>query len=125
MAKTAIIFGILIALISPVSMVAAGHFTGTAMIPAGFGIALILLGVLALKPGLRMHAMHGAALVGVIGALGGLGMSVPKLLRSAPLERPLAVYAQLAMGILATIFVVLTVKSFIDARRARRTLAAV
>lgn len=120
MAKIAIVFGILISLISPVSMVYVGHFTGTAMIPAYFGIALILCGIVALNPKLRMHAMHGAALVGLIGALGGLGMSVPKLLKSEPLARPIAVYSQLALGILAVIFVALAVKSFIDARKARR-----
>lgn len=124
MAQIAIVFGVLVALISPVSMLAAGQFTGTAMIPAGFGIVLILLGLVALKPTLRMHAMHGAALVGLIGMLGGLGMSIPKLLGSEPLARPIAVYAQLAMGILMAIFVALTVKSFIDARRARRAAVA-
>ncbi len=123
MPKLAIVFGILIALISPVSMVVSGHFAVTAMIPAFFGIVLILCGVIAMKPNLRMHAMHGAALVGLVGTLGGLGMSVPKLLKSEALARPVAVYSQLAMGIIASVFVVLTVKSFIDARRARKLAA--
>lgn len=120
MAKIAIVFGILITLISPVSMIAAGHYTPTALIPGAFGVVLILLGAVALKPNLRMHAMHGAALVGLLGVLGGLGMSIPKLLKSEPLARPIATYSQLALGILAAIFVGLTVKSFMDARRARR-----
>jgi hypothetical protein len=68
--------------------------------------------------------MHGAALVGLLGTLGGLGMSVPKLVRSEPLARPIATYSQLALGILAAIFVVLAVKSFIDARRSRRAAVA-
>lgn len=121
MAKIAIVFGILIALISPVSMISIGHFTGTAMIPAYFGLVLILCGVIALKPSLRMHAMHGAALVGLIGLLGGLGMSIPMLLKGE--GRPAAVYSQLAMGILSAVFVALTVKSFIDARRTRKAAA--
>ncbi len=119
MAKLAIVFGVLIALISPVSMIAVGGFHATAMIPAYFGLAMIVFGAVALKPNLRMHAMHGAALVGVLGMLGGLGMSLPKLIKGEPLARPAAVYSQLAMGILAAIFVALAVKSFIDARKAR------
>jgi hypothetical protein len=124
MAKIAIAFGILIILIAPVSMVAAGHYTPTALIPAAFGVLLIVCGVAATNPKLRMHAMHGAALVGLLGTLGGLGMSVPKLVRSEPLARPIATYSQLALGILAAIFVVLAVKSFIDARRSRRAAVA-
>lgn len=123
MAKIAIVFGILIILISPASMVAAGNFTRTALIPAYFGLALVACGLVAMKPNFRMHAMHAAALVGLLATLGGLGMSIPKLLKSEALARPIATYSQLALGILAAAFVVLTVKSFIDARRARRAIA--
>lgn len=123
MAKIAIVFGILIALISPVSLVAVGHFSKTGLIPAGFGLVLVVAGLLALNPKFRMHAMHLAALVGLIGTLGGLGMSIPKLLGSAPLARPAAVYSQLAMGLLSAVFVALAVRSFIAARRNRVSAA--
>ena len=96
MNRITIASGVLIALISPVSILLAGHFAGTALIPAGFGAVLILCGVLAANPARRKHAMHAAALIGLLGALGGLGMSIPKLLKGVPLERPVAVYSQLA-----------------------------
>lgn len=123
MNKIAIAFGVLMVLIAPVSMVAAGHVSPTAFIPAGFGLVLIVCGIVAGNPSLRMHAMHAAALVGLLGLLGGLGMSVPKLVKGDELARPIAVYSQLALGILSAVFVVLAVKSFIDARKARRLAA--
>lgn len=123
MPKLAIVFGILIALISPVSMGVAGHFAKTALIPAGFGIALILCGLLAMNPKMRMHAMHAAALVGLVGALAGFGRSLPKLLGSESIALPVAAYSTLVFAILSAVFVALTVKSFIAARRARKLAA--
>ncbi len=40
----------------------------TALIPAGFGAVLIVLGIVAHKPGVRKHAMHAAAAVGLAAA---------------------------------------------------------
>src|SRR5262245_44127545 len=52
----------------------------TALIPAFFGVAFLLLGVLAsLKDSLRKHAMHLAAAIGLFGCIAGLGMGLPKL----------------------------------------------
>ena len=120
MAKTAMLFGVLMVLIAPISMAAAGTFAKTAMIPAAFGAILLVCGLIATNPNLRKHAMHGAAVVGLLGALGGVGMSVPKLVKGVTLERPIAVYSQLALGILSAVFVLLAVKSFVNARKARQ-----
>lgn len=67
-----------------------------------------------------MHLMHLAALCGLLGALGGLGMAVPKLIRG-DLERPLAIASQVSMGVVCLIFVILCVRSFIQARKARQS----
>ena len=94
----------------------------TALIPAAFGAVLVLLGALALKDSFRKHAMHFAAMVGVIGLLGAAGMGIPKaitMLTGGTVERPRAVYSQLVMAGTCLLFVGLCVKSFIDARRAR------
>lgn len=91
----------------------------TSLIPAYFGAALVLLGIIAYKPGARKHAMHLAAMVGLLGIIGGLGMGLPKLLRGELGERAAAVKMQCAMGIICALFVILCIKSFIDARRRR------
>ncbi|MCZ6835728.1 MAG: hypothetical protein O7G85_08140, partial [Planctomycetota bacterium] len=66
MARLTIVFGsLLIALGLVVYFVLAdpdeqGKVSVTALIPAFFGIPIALLGVVALKEKLRMHAIHGA-----------------------------------------------------------------
>src|SRR5262245_38367610 len=53
----------LLAVLVPVEQ----HLSLTPRIPAGFGGVLVLLGVLARQEKLRMHVMHAAAAVGLIG----------------------------------------------------------
>lgn len=121
MARTSIIFGSLLILLGIAAYgIGLSHGRGsfTAFIPAGFGLFLLIPGIIAaLKPAATMHAAHVSALFGVIGAAGGLGMSVPKLAKGVELTRPTATYSQLAMGMLCLVFVVLCVRSFIAARR--------
>jgi hypothetical protein len=90
----------------------------TALIPAAWGILLILPGVIALAaPGLRKHLMHAAAAVGLIGLLlagGRLGMVLAKGGGST-----LGLASLTAMAAVCGVFLVLCVKSFREARRNR------
>jgi hypothetical protein len=98
----------------------------TALIPAYFGAAFLILGLISLiKDSIRKHAMHFAATVAMFGAIGGLGMGLSKLeiVTGKPPDRPDAVHAQIWLGVLCTIFLALCVKSFIDARKARKNAA--
>ena len=117
MASTTIVFGLVLTLIGFAGYFLTGTSSFTALIPAAFGILLLVLGFLARSEASRKHAMHAAAAVALLGFVGAL-MS---LLRTPPGIRPaLALYSQLAMTILTGLFVVLCVRSFIAARRARR-----
>lgn len=60
--------------------------------------------------------MHGAAAVALLGALGGFGMFAARI---GSRGWTLATGSMLAMGLLSAILVVLCVRSFIAARRAR------
>jgi hypothetical protein len=122
MGPVSIGFGIFLMLVGVVGFLTGESHSPTALIPAGFGLVLAVLGLLALKATLRKHAMHAAAMVGLIGLIGAAVMSVPKLpalLSGGELDRPKAVIAQLVMAVACLIFVGLCVKSFIDARRRR------
>ena len=122
MPTLAIVFGIVLNAMGFGAYVASGAFTS--LIPAGFGTIIFLSGLASVfVPKIRMHLMHVAALVGLLGTLGGLGMGLPKLgaLLSGTAARPLASGMQIAMGVVCLIFLVLCVKSFIDARRARKS----
>lgn len=121
MSNITIAFGVILIALGVVGYVATGQQSPTALIPAAFGVLLLICGVLARKEHLRKHVMHAAAALGVLGFLG----SAPGLIKAFTLlgggevERPAAVASQAIMAVLSLIFVILCVKSFIDARRAR------
>jgi hypothetical protein len=93
----------------------------TALIPAGFGAVLILLGIVAHKPGARKHAMHAAAGVGLLGFLlaGGRGFTKLGLAASDDLTISRPVRLVILMSLVCLIYVGLCVGSFISARRRR------
>jgi uncharacterized membrane protein HdeD (DUF308 family) len=96
------------------------HRHWTALFPAFFGLALLLLGLLAFKAHLRKHAMHAAAALGLLGLIGGVVRLVMKYAKDGNLEGR----APLASGLMAlacAVFVGMCVNSFIAARRARTT----
>jgi hypothetical protein len=101
---------------------ATGHVSYTALIPAWIGLALALLGLLALKPALRMHAMHAAALLALLAILGD-GVQLLKTLQSTTTPPDVARLKILTMSatlILCLLFLVLCIRSFIRARRNRQ-----
>jgi hypothetical protein len=114
-----VIFGLLLIALGVGGFVGTGSEHLTALIPAGFGLALALLGVVALKDSLRKHAMHLAAMVGLVGAVGGAVMVVLPLVKGTGIERPVAYSCQTALTVLCLVFVGLCVNSFVQARRRR------
>jgi hypothetical protein len=70
-----------------------------------------------------MHAMHFAALVGLVGCVMPLFMAIKKLASGEEYHR-VAIGGQIAMGIISGLFVALCVRSFILARRARKSSGA-
>lgn len=122
MPSTAIFSGILLILLGIIGYVFSlvdGANAPTALIPAAFGLVLVILGFAAKsKENLRMHLMHAAVLVGLV------GFAIPawRLLKQFnDIKISLAVFSQAAMSLICLMFVILCVKSFIDARRNRIT----
>ena len=93
----------------------------TALIPAAFGLVLIVAGVLAQNDRMRMHAMHAAVVVALLGFLGSFRglMGIGRVLDGTAI-RPAAIVAQSIMALLTLAYIVVAVRSFIQARRARR-----
>jgi len=118
MPSTAIACGtllVLIGILGYVNGVMTNHASFTALIPAFFGIVLLLLGVFARKSeGLRKHLMHAAIIVALVGFLASAGRLVARL---GELSYNAAVVSQVSMALVCLLFVILAVKSFIDARR--------
>ncbi len=125
MANTTLGFGGALMLLGVVGYVATGAQSPTALIPAAVGLVLVLLGWLARRPRARMHAMHGAALVALVGfagSVGGLAQTL-RMMGGQAVKRPAAAIAQSLMAILCLAFVALTIRSFVAARMARKRLA--
>ena len=93
----------------------------TALIPAGFGLLLIVLGLIARTGSdkTRMHSMHVAALLGLLGFALPLWRVIKAITADAAID-PLPIGGNIAMILLSGVFLVLCVRSFIDARVARK-----
>ena len=93
----------------------------TALIPAAFGGVLVLCGLIALAaPNARKHVMHFAAVIGLLGFVGGLMRPVMVLAKGGTLDwegAPLR--SQVLLVGLSLLFVLLCVNSFVQARRRR------
>ena len=119
MTNVAIAVGAALLVLGVGGYVGTGMTSPTALIPAAFGVLLVLLGLMARHPAKRKMAMHIAVLVGLIGFAGsarGLGGAVT-MLSGQPVDRPAAVISQAIMAILTLLFTLLCVRSFINARR--------
>lgn len=120
MAPIAIFFGVILTLLGGGCYAYTGMEHITSLFPAFFGLPLIVLGIAAFNDKYRMHAMHGAAVLGLVGfAVPGVMVILAVLVNGKPFE-PIKHGEQTAMAVLSGIFLALCVKSFIDARAARK-----
>jgi uncharacterized membrane protein (UPF0136 family) len=124
MARPAMLFGVLLIALGLVGYFKPTVFgevgpegtSKTALIPAGFGVVLFLCGLIVeFAPKTRKHVMHLAALVGLLGAIGGI---MPLQRNQMDMSKSGTV-AGLIMVILCALFVVLCIRSFVLARIAR------
>ena len=121
MAKLSIVWGIIFILMGLYGYFGISSESITALIPTFFGIPLLILGWIGLNEKYLKHAMHGAAVLNLLGFAGTLGGLIKffKMLGGAETARPAAVTVQAIMAVLCLVFLILAVKSFIDARKNR------
>jgi len=121
--KITIAVGAFLIVLGLIGYLGTGMVSWTALIPAFFGLLLTILGVLALQEGWRKHAMHVAVMIAQVGFLGG-AFSFMRPLLSGGEMKPMAATMQALMALTCAAFVGLCVKSFIDARVARKQKAS-
>jgi hypothetical protein len=122
MARLSVLVGLILTLVGFVGYFASGRVSVTALIPAMLGLALVILGRMAKrKPALLKHAMHGAALVALLGVAGtaSRAMGVMTILGGGLVERPAAVWSSFVTFVVCLLFLILCILSFIKARRQR------
>lgn len=125
MAKLTLVFAVLLAVLGLVSYFGTGSQHPTALIPLWFGLALGVFGFLAISPNekRRMMFMHINVTIGLIGFIGAGWRAIQSYghARSLGIEPDrIAIGAQCIMAGLLLIYVLICIKSFIDARRARQ-----
>ena len=122
MGKLTMIFGVLLVLVGAGAFVLLGHHPHT-LIPAAFGLVLVVLGTLANSPDAkrRMLFMHIAVTVGLLGFLGTIPglIGVVQMASGHATARPDAARVQAIMSAICLAFVLLCVRNFIQARRLR------
>jgi hypothetical protein len=121
LATTTIGFGIVLIVLGLGGYFGTDMVSVTALIPAAFGLLLVLFGALARDDKRRKMAMHIAVTVGLLGFLGTVSglFQLPALLSGGVVQRPGAVVSKSIMAVLMAVYVAMCVKSFIDARRKR------
>jgi hypothetical protein len=124
MARAAMLFGALLIALGLVGYFAPDRIgavgdkgtSPTALIPAGFGAVLLICGLIVeFAPATRKHVMHLAAVVGLLGAVGGV---MPLTRGPLDLEKASA-RSGIMMIVLCGVFVILCIRSFVLARIAR------
>jgi hypothetical protein len=124
MAKVTLVFAVLLIALGLAGYLGTGSQHPTALIPTWFGLALGIFGVLAISPSesRRKLFMHINVTIGLLGFLGGAVEAIRGYMhaKSAGVEPDqIALASKLTMTGLLLIYVILCVRSFIAARRAR------
>ena len=127
MAKLTMAFGVMLVGLGVWGYVATGSAHPTALIPTWAGLLFVLFGVLANseKAQRRMIWMHVAVTMALLGFLGTIPALVDeiRMLRGIYFAHPVAVQEKAMMGLVCLIFVLLCVRSFVEARKARKLAA--
>jgi hypothetical protein len=123
LAKVTLVFVVLLIALGLVGYFGTGALHMTALIPAWFGVALGIGGLLAISPSesRRKLFMHINVTIGLLGFIGGAVEAIRGYVhaKSAGMQPDeIALASKLTMTCLLLVYVILCVRSFISARRA-------
>ncbi|MEO0509547.1 MAG: hypothetical protein AAF065_06785 [Verrucomicrobiota bacterium] len=117
-AKVGVATGLLLILVALGGYLGSGMESWTALIPSFVGIPIFISSLIARNPDRLKLGMHIAATFGLLGFFAPLGRIIPTAIKGE-FEWSIATSAMAAMLVICGVFVVLCVKSFIDARKKR------
>jgi hypothetical protein len=111
-------YGALLTALGVGGFIATGATHKTALIPAGFGAAVIGLGLLARKDKHRKRALRAARFVARFGLVGSARSfkKLPTLLRGGEVERPAAVISQSIMAALSATYLAVSFGAYLTNR---------
>jgi hypothetical protein len=115
-----IALGVALIIVGLAGYVLTGAVSLTALIPAAFGLLIAVAGLIARDQRMRKHAMHAAVVIALIGFLGSVrGVLQLGALLDGTAARPAAVVSQTIMAVLTLGYIVMAVRSFVQARASR------
>ncbi len=119
MPRVAMLFGVIFIILGLVAYFGISSESITALIPAFLGLPMLILGWVAQNEKYLKHAMHGAAVLALLGLGGTVGGLIKffRMIGGEQFERGSAITVQAIMALLCLIFLIFAVRSFIDARR--------
>lgn len=123
MAKVTLVFAVILIAVGLVGFITTGSIHYTALIPAVLGFLLCIFGALSFSPDagrrkLFMHINVTLALLGFLGTVMGLFQWF-SMLAGATVKNPPAVESKAIMALVCLVYVILCIRSFIAARKAR------
>jgi hypothetical protein len=120
MSSTTLTFAFAYLVLGIAGFVLTGSTHKTALIPCIFGSLVLVFGLLARKDNLRKHVMHAAVLIALLAFLGTARslLHLPELFNGTA-EKPASIITQSPNAGLSLLYIILAVRSFIQARRAR------
>lgn len=119
MTATTRLVGLILAALGILTYAGTGRTSMTALIPAFFGVVMVILAWVARNESARPHAMHAAMVVALVGILGTASRLAPGLVNGTLDFGRVAVWSQIVTVALLTWFLVKGIQSFRAARLAR------
>jgi hypothetical protein len=125
LAKVSLVFAVLLIALGMVGYFGTGAQHMTALIPTWFGAVLGMCALLAMSPdeGRRKLFMHVCVTIGLVGFIGGAVEAIRGYVHATSAGKQpdmIALASKLTMTGLLLIYVILCVRSFVAARRARQ-----
>lgn len=122
MPRVAMLFGVIFIILGLVAYFGVSSESITALIPAFLGLPMLILGWIAQNEKYLKHAMHGAAVLALLGFGGTVGGLIKffRMIGGEQFERGSAITVQAIMALLCLVFLFFAVKSFMDTRKMKR-----
>ena len=120
MVGISLLIGIVLIVLGIGGYVLSDMVSPTALIPAAFGVVILLLGAYGREQTRRRTAMHlamGVALAGILGSASGLVPFLRWVAGSTPGPLPMAPLSKMIMLILLVVYLGMGIRSFVAARR--------
>ena len=125
MAKVTLVFAVLLVAVGLIGYIGTGSQHVTALIPAWFGLALGVCGLLSISPSEARRKLfaHINVTIGLLGFIGGAVEAIRGYLSAKAkglVPDQIALASKITMAGLLLVYVILCVRSFIAARAARK-----